>query len=137
MTREQGGGRISSQILPCVFSIVCAFVMLSCGLLGSRALPTNLDWRGLCGTGVGRDAVIHGSPDDARLTWATDRATGERLELLWPIGYSVTFAPALTVLNEQGRVVAHEGDLLIGSCIDDPADHGAIRVSGDDVGGSS
>jgi len=133
---DHGGPRVSSHFLPCVFGILCALAVLSCGLLGSRALPANPDWRGLCFIGVGRDAVLHGSPDDARLTWATDRTTGERLELLWPVGYAVTFDPALTVLNEQGKAVAHEGDLVIGSCIDDPADHGAVRVSGDDVGGS-
>lgn len=112
-----------------------AVVLSACELLApSRPLPGNPAWLGGCSIGVGRKAVLHGSAFDPRVTWATDRAGGFRLELLWPVGYQARFSPNLELLDEQGAVVAREGDLIIGSCsITDPADENALRVSAQDV----
>jgi len=58
--------------------------------------------------------VLHGLPDDPRLTWMTHQ--GQRLELEWPVGYSARFTPQLELLNDQGEVVGHEGSHLDGGC---------------------
>jgi hypothetical protein len=101
--------------------------------LADRQLPSDPDWRGSCAFGVGLDAVLHGSPTDPRITWATDRSVNARIELLWPIGYSARFNPSLELLDEQGRVVGREGNYIISSCVPDPDDDGAIRVSAEDI----
>jgi hypothetical protein len=97
-----------------------------------RPLPADPAWRGGACLGVGLDAVLHGDGADTRITWATDRASGDRIELLWPLDHRARFSPTLEVLDERGRVVAREGDLLIGGCFDSAAPRVAW-VSADDV----
>jgi hypothetical protein len=96
-------------------------------------LPTDRTWSGAGCLGVGRDAVLHGSASDPRVTWAEDRNVAARIELLWPIGYRARFVPQLELLDERGTVVGHEGDLIIGSCTTDPPGGDAVRVSAIDV----
>lgn len=112
--------------------MACVMFIAACGTT-DRQLPSTPDWRGNCATGVGRDAVLHGSLSDPRVNWAVDRVTGRRIELLWPVGYSARFAPALEIMDEKGGVVGSEGDYIVGSCLVNPADGGAIRVNGEDV----
>ena len=35
---------------------------------------------------------------------------------IWPIGYSARFTPGLEILDDHGRVIAHEGSLVEGGC---------------------
>jgi hypothetical protein len=89
---------------------------------GQYALPTFLaavDGVPVACAGVGYDVgtvTIHGSPADAALTWIVFEPEGRRENLLWPAGYRARFAPGLEVLDPSGRVVAHEGDQVIGGC---------------------
>ena len=71
--------------------------------------------------GVGLDATLTGSPNDARLTWLVTDREG-RIELVWPRGYTARFAPKLEVINESGLVVFREGDAINGGCVKGPAD---------------
>jgi hypothetical protein len=41
-----------------------------------------------------------------------DSRDGDQLEIVWPYGFSARFNPALELLNEQGEVVARDGDVL-------------------------
>lgn len=113
--------------------MVLAASLLSACAVGRLTLPSSPDWRGGCAIGIGLDATLHGSASDARLTWAIDRSTGIRLDLLWPHGYSARFLPSLEVLDASGRVVGREGDRIIGACVRNDADGGALRVDGADV----
>lgn len=84
----------------------------------TQPLPLPTDPRWIVGSdclGTGTDAVIHGSPADPRLTWVTS-SEGTRTEIVWPVGYTARFVPALEVLDQDGKVVAREGDHLTGWC---------------------
>jgi hypothetical protein len=113
--------------------VIAALALIGCAILPSTQLPMNPSWQGNCGRGVGRDAILHGSASDGRVTWATDNNGGDRVELLWPRGYAARFSPQLEVLDVTGQVVAHEGDLILGSCLTAPEDGGAIRIEAGDV----
>jgi hypothetical protein len=117
-----------------VLLIAACIAFVACGMMPSTSLPS---WTGSCGLGVGRDAILHGSAADIRVAWATERNGGGRTELLWPRSYTARFDPQLEILDESGLVVAREGDLITGSCLGVPGDHGAIRISGGDVRPSS
>ncbi len=110
---------------PIVLS-VC--VIAGCAFMGSRALRTDPTRQGSCSVGVGRDATIHGSASDTSLAWAIDNTSGNRVELIWPVGYTAQFGPQLVVLDRDGKAVAHDGDLIIGSCLTRPEDGDAIAV---------
>jgi hypothetical protein len=107
--------------------------LAGCAILPSAQLPSDPTWQGNCGLGVGRDATLHGSVSDGRVTWAIDRDGASRIDLLWPRGSTARFNPQLEVLDGSGRVVAREGDLIIGSCLTAPGDAGAIRIEANDV----
>jgi hypothetical protein len=107
--------------------------LAGCAILPPTPLPTDPTWQGNCMMGVGRDAMLHGSVSDGRVTWAINGDGTGRIELLWPRGYAARFNPQLEVLDGTGRVVAHEGDLIIGSCSAAPGDRGAIRIEASDV----
>jgi hypothetical protein len=96
-------------------------------------LPTDTTWQGGCGLGVGRDLTLRGSASDGGVAWAIDDTGSGRVDLLWPRGYTARFNPQLEVVDESGRVVAHDGDLIIDSCLTAPGDAGAIRVDAGDV----
>jgi hypothetical protein len=77
-------------------------------------LPTESTWNpGDDCLGSGIDAVLGGSSSDPRITWALDRASGMRIELIWPTGYSARFSPDLELLDETGRVVGRAGDPVL------------------------
>jgi hypothetical protein len=95
---------------------VC-LLMSGCGFFGTASLHTDPTRLGGCSLGVGRDATVHGSAADPRLAWAIETASGKRVELVWPKGYTARFSPELEVLDRDGQVVAHEGDLIVGSCL--------------------
>ncbi len=76
--------------------------------------------------GVGLTSVLHGDPGDPRLAWLTPFEGVGRTDVVWPIGYSARFAPALEVLDETGRVVLREGDFVDGACGVDGA--GALEL---------
>jgi hypothetical protein len=102
--------------------------LTACGFFAAASLHTNPTRRGSCGVGVGRDATIHGSAADPRLAWAIDTGSSARVELVWPLGYTARFTPDLAILDRDGQVVAHEGDLIIGSCLNSADEPGAIQV---------
>jgi hypothetical protein len=76
--------------------------------------------------------VLRGDEADPRVTWGVDRATGERIELLWPVGCRARFSLQLELLDDHGRVVGREGDLSIGGCLHGTAARVAW-VTADDV----
>jgi hypothetical protein len=91
-------------------AVVAVTITACAGLLpGTTRLPTDPAWPGGCGIGVGLDAVLHGSTRDHRLVWATDRSSGQRIDLVWPAGYGARFIRGLQVLDASGAVVAREG----------------------------
>src|SRR5689334_22294136 len=98
--------------------LFAAILWISSACFGPYELPTGNGSFGIdrMGFGVERDATLHGSPHDPHVVWATDRTSGVRFELVWPWGYRAIFDPQLELFDGVGRVVAHEGDLLIGSC---------------------
>jgi len=117
--------------LACV--LVAAWLVTGCGIGATPSLRTDPTRQGSCSVGVGRDAIIHGSASDAYIAWAIDRSSGVRAELIWPSGYTARFSPQLVILDRSGKVVAHEGDLIIGSCLTDPGDGDAIQVDPADI----
>lgn len=80
------------------------------------SLPVDARWTGHGCRGVGTDVVIHGSAQDPWVTWAMSSETNQRTNIIWPVGYSARFVPALVILEETGKVVAREGDHLGGWC---------------------
>lgn len=87
---------------------------------GERPLPVAV-WRDgdrsyLCaGAGFGNRVELRGSPDDPRLAWGS--RGNQRLELVWPEGYSARFVPTLEVLDDAGKVIARDGDRITGGCL--------------------
>jgi hypothetical protein len=70
----------------------------------------------LCGGGgFVTEPRLRGSPDDPRLVWMVD-ASGKRIELAWPPGFSVRFTPRLEVLNARGDAVAFDGSRAASGC---------------------
>ena len=68
------------------------------------------------GTGYAGGVSLHGSATDPALTWVLFEDRGERETVVWPHGYRARFTPRLEVLDETGRVIAHEGDQATGGC---------------------
>jgi hypothetical protein len=96
-------------------------------LNGLYQLPT-MNWlpSGIC-AGVGLDAVLRGSPTDARVAWierAADVPTTPdlpmRLDVTWPAGYHARFTPKIEILDENGNVVLNDGDAITGACVNNP-----------------
>lgn len=88
---------------------------------GSRPLPTAVEQDAVVGCAeVLVPSTLHGSPADSHVTWLVD-FDNNRIEIIWPDGYSARFAPALEVLGPSGAPVLREGDFVGGSCeIGDP-----------------
>jgi hypothetical protein len=118
-------------------TLLVAFVAF--GLVGAllldrpRFMPIDLAWHGEPCLGVGLDATLHGAQADSQLTWAVDRTSGVRIDLVWPVGYEARFTPALVLLNDHGVIVGHEGDLVIGHCGFDRGFGGPVRVDATDI----
>jgi hypothetical protein len=66
---------------------------------------------------VALDGQLAGHTADPRLAWI-ERADGsaERIDVVWPPGYSARFAPGLEVLDADGRVVLREGGRVDAGC---------------------
>jgi hypothetical protein len=92
---------------------------------GQRWLPTFLTVTSegvpIACAGTAFEADLHGSAADPHLAWMI-RPDGRRQELVWPLGYSARFDPALEVLDDRGQVVAREGSLVTGGCPMPPGD---------------
>lgn len=67
--------------------------------------------------GIGADAFLRGSAADPRHAWIVDATSGARSELVWPTGSIARFAPALEVLDAQGRTQWRDGDHITGLCV--------------------
>jgi len=83
---------------------------------GLYRLPT-VGWLpgNLC-AGVGLDAVLRGSPTDARVAWLENTGTNARRDVTWPAGYHARFTPNIEILDENGSVVLRDGDHVEGAC---------------------
>ena len=127
--------RWPSLFIVLLLGVVLVFVpfglVLSFGSQGS--LLESLFWRGGCTMGVGRDATLHGSPTDPRVTWATDNGSGMQIEILWPVGYSARFDPNVEVFDASGKVVGREADLIVGSCATPPNYLAIWRIEARDI----
>lgn len=113
---------------PAVGALAACWFLGGCGVIPTASLRTDPTRLGSCGIGVGRDATVHGSASDPRLAWAVDNTSGQRAELIWPSGYNARFTPALVIVDRDGKAVAHEGDLIIGSCLSRNDEPDAIQV---------
>jgi hypothetical protein len=108
-------------------AVAAALVVVAC--VSQATLPVDPEGRTFCARGVGLDAVLHGSPSDARVAWAVDNVSGQRIELVWPQGYQARFDPDLTIFRAGGSIVAREGDLVTGGCNDVDQPEAPIWVS--------
>lgn len=115
--------------------LVFCWSLTACGFFAAASLHTNPTRLGSCSVGVGRDATIHGSAADPRLAWAIDNGSGKRVELVWPSGYTARFSPDLAIIDRDGQVIAHEGDLIIGSCLNSDDEPEAIQVDPAEIRG--
>jgi hypothetical protein len=99
-------------------ALLIAVLAAACST-ASLTLPTDPGWHDPAGgcRGVGLDGILRGSANDARVLWMEDRATGERVELIWPAGYHARDDFGLEVLDDSGTFVGKEGDLVTGACI--------------------
>jgi hypothetical protein len=98
------------------FSLAIAGLLGACSSRTTPALPVDPQWTGGGCRGTGTDVIIHGSITDPRVTWVTTLDGRQRVEIVWPVGYSARFVPGLEVLDARGTVVAWEGDHLGGWC---------------------
>ncbi len=81
-----------------------------------KELPTQvLETPAAC-AGVGLEAVLHGDNADPRLAGLVT-GVGERVEILWPIGYHARFTPLLEVRDAGGTVVLRDGSRIEGGCV--------------------
>lgn len=89
------------------------------------ALPTdpNLTLRPsatpLVCAGIGLDAVLAGSASDPRKVWLQDAQSGGRIDLVWPMDFTVRFGQgaAFDVLNASGKVAIVGGSHVSGACV--------------------
>ena len=84
-------------------------------VLGPDATP-------LACAGVGKDAFLRGSVNDARHVWLEDATSHARSELVWPPGFAARFTPDLEVLDATGTVVMRAGYRVTGVCVGAGAD---------------
>ena len=67
--------------------------------------------------GIGLHATVAGDPADPRMVWLVPEDIGLRIDVVWPAGYRVRFAPRLEVLNAQDVVWLRAGDAVDGGCV--------------------
>ena len=80
--------------------------------LGTVTLPT-FD-TAVC-AGIGTDATLTGDPADPRVAWL--ESGGQRVDAVFPVGFTARFTPKLEVLDAHGVVVAQEGTHIDGGCV--------------------
>jgi len=98
-----------------------AALVVACGVLGGPTIFKDADGlrtfplpdaHGPCSQIAALDPVrdilhgAHGAPDQAWLV-TTD---GDQLSIVWPQGFTVTFDPVFSLVDDQGTVVARKGD---------------------------
>jgi hypothetical protein len=65
-------------------------------------------------------SVLRGSAADPHLAWLVG-FDAERIEVIWPEGYTARYTPSLEVRDPTGRVMLEAGDFVDGTCgIGDP-----------------
>jgi len=90
---------------------------------GMFALPTidTSAWSGCAGVGITGGARLAGDPNDPRTAWLIE--SGQRRDMVFPLGLAARFTPALEIVNGLGVVVARAGDEVVGGCVvGDPSD---------------
>lgn len=113
LTRRESPGILRTMRL-LTGALVLAVLLTGCA---NVALPTDPEWvagRGCRGVGV--DGILRGSKADPRVAWMADNLSGERVELIWPVGYHARFSVYLEVLDDRAVVVGRAGDRIIGTC---------------------
>jgi len=115
-----------------LLSFATVFVVLSGCAAGASSLPTSslptlATWNGGC-RGVGVKAKLTGSPTDPRIAWLTG-VDGQRMDVVWPPGYTARFTPQLEVLDPNGSVVFREGSTVTGGCVTGPDAKGPLLVA--------
>jgi hypothetical protein len=88
---------------------------------------------GLNGTLPQVSGVLEGDPSDEAWPVWIQTATGRRMYVVWPKGFSVRFNPTATLLDQEGTPILHDGSpLTLGQFSDDPAtgtrDHPFVAV---------
>jgi hypothetical protein len=56
-------------------------------------------------------AFLAGSPDDPSVAWVVSDE-GQRVNVLWPAGFTARFGPEIELIDPIGQVFARSGDLL-------------------------
>ena len=76
---------------------------------------------------------LEGDPAQRPAVWVVGQ-DGRRLSILWRHGFSARFTPRLELLDEDGKVVAREGDVLNlgGGDTSEEFDWFACEVAGSD-----
>lgn len=93
------------------------------GFTGLRTLATD---SGGC-RGVGFDATLAGSADDARVAWLAS-ASGDTADIIWPPGFTARFDPGLQILDASGAVAYKAGDKISGGCTAPADSRGEVLV---------
>lgn len=101
-------------------------VLSSCGSV-TPTLPTLDSWGGGC-RDVGLDVRLTGDPSDQRITWLT-ASSGQRIDVIWPPGYTARFTPNLEVLDANGNVAFREGSKVSGGCVTGPDATGPLLIA--------
>lgn len=68
---------------------------------------------------------LHGDENAEEIVWLEGATSGRRYTVTWPSGYSARFTPTLELLDDLGRPIAREGDVLE---IEGPADLDRVGV---------
>jgi hypothetical protein len=105
-------------------SLAIAALVAGCAM--NRPLPTVASDNGGC-RDVGLDATLTGDPSDPRLAWLVAEQ-GQRIEIVWPPGYTARFAPRVEVLDAKGLVVFRDGDSVRGGCVTGPDAQGPLLI---------
>lgn len=105
---RSGGADLKAPVL--AFSI--ALVLAGCGPSRLDLPTTSLE---SC-SGYGIAAVLRGDAADPDVAWIERHPTRERIDAVWPTGFTARFDPELEILDSSGRVVMREGDYVNGTC---------------------
>jgi hypothetical protein len=95
-----------------VLAFSIALVLAGCGPSRLDLPTTSLE---SC-SGYGIAAVLRGDAADPDVAWIERHPTRERIDVVWPTGFTARFDPELGILDSSGRVVMREGDYVNGTC---------------------
>lgn len=108
-----------------VFEIAMAVILSACAI--PQPLPTVEVFNGAC-RGVGLEGHVTGDPLDRRLAWVISDLGGQRIDVIWPPGYTARFTPRLEVVDQQGVVAYRDGDPVSGACTTGPDAQGPLLI---------